>query len=167
MVKSVRLWLALAALVACGWWVGGVFFPSEETKVRRVLARLEQRSNLDPKSGSLSRIARANQLADLFDANCVIVIDGLDAGSVTLTGRADLLERALAASGAGVSVGVQFSQTAVRIQEGGTKAVAEVAALIKAGSRQSASLALFQLQLEQHPEGWIINRLETIKGPRM
>lgn len=167
MVRLLRIAVALVVVGALGWLLAQAFFPSDKSRIQKLLTKLERRANYPPTESALVRIARINQLAGMFDTNCVVIIDGLDQGGVTLTGRDDLLQRALALGGAGGVVSVTFPQTAVTLQGGNTQASAEVAATVRVGSRGPDSLVLLRLGFEKLAGDWLITKVETIKGPRM
>jgi hypothetical protein len=166
-VKSLRILIGLLVVGALGWLAARALFPSDKVRIQKLLSKLERRANYPPTESALVRIARINQLAGMFDTNCVVIIDGLDQGGVTLTGRDDLLQRALALGGAGGVVSVAFPQTAVTLTDGSTQASAEVAASVRVGSKGPDSLVLLRVGLEKFGREWLITKVETIKGLRM
>ena len=166
-MRALRIFIALVVIGALAWLAQSLLFPSDKTRIHKLLTKLERRANYPPTESALVRIARINQLAGMFDTNCVVIIDGLDQGGVTLTGRDDLLQRALALGGAGGVVSVSFPQTAVTLQGGSTRASAEVAAAVRVGTKGPDSLVLLRLGVEKFAGDWLITKVETIKGPRM
>ena len=145
------------------------FFPNEEKVIRKLLASVEIKSRLSGSESALIRIARMQQLAENFDTNTVILLDGTDFGPVTITGRSDLSERLMAAAGSGINVRAEFSQVAVKVNPDKMTGEAEVAAILKFGSNQQrpGTLNLFRFILEKRGKQWTITRLEAIKGPKL
>jgi hypothetical protein len=147
--------LAVAAAVA---WTAYAYWPSEERRVRRRIASLEDVINETPTDG-LGMVTRTAQLAAFFE-NDIVLDPGRGAGPIH--GRERLLALASRAPNAGDDFAIRFLDVSVAVD--GAQAVVHLTATLRwidARGEENVDAREAQLALRKSDD-WRIARVTAV-----
>ena len=163
MVKTI---LRVAALLVIGWllllgyWH---FFPSQETRIRRMLGDLARVVNTSPNSSPIAKLAAANELAGFFAKDVEINVNVPGAGQHTFSGREEIIQAAAAAQSYSRSVKVEFLDIIVRLQTDKQSAVADLTAKITQAGEREFDVQELKFRIKKVDREWRITRVETVR----
>jgi hypothetical protein len=161
----IRLFL-LAAMVALGWWLWTVFFPSPERVVLKRMQSLAQLLTFKADISNISRASRASEFIGYFSVDTEIVVDVPELGAHTFSGRDEVREAGNGGFMSAPGLSVSFLDTTVRI--GPDRQTAEVSCTLKASVGNDKDFGVQELHFKwKKIEGtWQITRAETVKTLR-
>src|SRR5439155_8135889 len=88
--------LLLVALLALGWWLWTVFFPSPERVIRKRLGALAQAASFKANEGDLERFWNVAQLGGFFSTDAQLSLEVTGYGAHTFNGRDEIMQAAAA-----------------------------------------------------------------------
>lgn len=156
--------ILLAALLFAGWWLWNFLFPSAEKIVRKKMTLLATTASFGEKTNPITRAAKANKVVEMFAPDAQIVVNIRGHGSVNITGRDEISERALAAFGGFSALHVEFLDLNVRV--GADRQFAEVncTAKVSLGDNKDYSVQEMQFSFIKSDDGnWRIVKVETVE----
>ncbi|HTB82410.1 MAG TPA: hypothetical protein VK742_02035 [Candidatus Sulfotelmatobacter sp.] len=161
----IRLFL-LAAVVALGWWLWTVFFPSPERVVLKRMQSLAELLTFKSDISNLGRESRASEFTGYFSVDTEIVVDVPELGAHTLSGRDEVREAGNGGFASAPSLSVSFLDATVKI--GPDKQTADVSCTLKASAGNDKDYGVQELRFQwKKIEGtWQITRAETVKTLR-
>jgi hypothetical protein len=162
-MKRVVQVLLLAAVVGLGFWLWTVLFPSPEKVVRSRLNALAKTISFKSATGGLANAYNAEKAAEFFTADVDVEVNLAGFEPVTLHGRDEVLQIALAARGRLTSLKVEFPD--MNISFGPDKNTAKVNLTGKATvpGERDISAQEFNFELKKIDGKWLIYHVETVR----
>jgi hypothetical protein len=162
-MKNIFRLILLAALVALGFWLWIIFFPSPEKAIRMQLTKLARDISFSKDEGSLARITDAESLSGFFSTNVEVTVNIPGYEQHTLVGRAEITQVALASRSRASELSVQFPDVTVTVAPDKQSAAADVTAEMNVDGEKDAIVQEMKFTFEKTAEGWLIKRVETIR----
>jgi len=158
----VRLVL-LAALVALGFWLWTVFFPSPETVIRKRLSKVAELASFGSKEGQIARLANVRQLTGFVSPDIEISVDTPDRSQQVISGREELFQRAMGARMALGSLSVEFVDMSVSLGADRTEATVILTGRARVAGDRDPFVQELKFFLRKMGGDWLIVRIETIR----
>lgn len=155
--------IALAVLIALGYWAWNVLFPGDETVIRKRLNRLASVMTFDSKEGNFARVARVEEAGSLFAPQVEIIIDTPAHSQQTLTGRDELRQKALAVRMALSGLQVRFLDLNVTFSPGKTNAAVNLTGEARVPGDRELFVQELIFHLQKIDGKWLIVRVETVR----
>jgi hypothetical protein len=155
--------LVIAALIGIAFWLWTVLFPSPENVIRSRLNTLARNISFSSKGGLLGQAYDAQKAADFFttDVDVDLNVPGYD--SITLHGRDEVLQVAMASRSRLSSLKVEFPDMNVTIDPGGQTAKVNLTAKAIVPGERDISAQEFNFMLKKVDGKWLIYKVETVK----
>ena len=163
MVKTIARIIVLAVIgwmLLLGYWH---FFPSQETRIRRMFGELARVVSISPNSSPLANLAAANELASFFTKDVEINLDVPGVGRHTFTGREEIIQAAVAARSNSRSVKVEFLDINVKLDAGKESATVDLTAKVTQPAEHDFSVQELKFQLQKVDGEWRIARVDTVR----
>jgi hypothetical protein len=153
---------ALAAAVLLWKWA----FPSDETRIRKLLAGLADTASLPAGEGTIGRARRIDRLTSALTPEISIRFAPPNENVIALSGRDSVQQAAMAAIGAAKSLKVDFIDIKVdSIDSAGGVADAVLTAKIQAGADRDFGIQPLKIALRKDKDfGWRIHRIESFRA---
>jgi hypothetical protein len=155
--------ILLAALVALGFWGWHFWFPSPEQVIRRSLAELARNASFSSNETPLAKLYNAQALGKFFTADVQITFDAPGASGSTVSGRDQLLERAMGARSAISGLKVEFPDIAVTIGPEKESAIVDITAKARVEGERDSYLQELRVTFRKSGRQWLIRKVETVK----
>lgn len=155
--------LAIAALVALGWWLWTVFFPNDEAVIRKRLNRLAELLTFDSSEGTIGRVTRVEEAANLFDPNVSIIIDVPTQSRQVIEGRAELRQQALGVRMSTKGLNVRFLDLVVSVEPKADEAIVLLTGEAQIPGDRDLFLQELKFFLRKVEGKWLIYRVETVR----
>jgi hypothetical protein len=163
MQKPFRI-LVAAALIGCGVWGWRLLFPGAEKVIRTRLTRLAEAASFDLRQGILVKAYQVQKLAGFFTTNVVIELDMQGYVRQRLSGRDELQQVALAATGRATrGWKVEFPDISVTLGPDGLTAVANLTSKVTFEGERDFSEQEFNFLLRKVAGQWLVYRVETVR----
>jgi hypothetical protein len=151
--------LAAVGYAACLW-----LFPSDQTRIRRLLMRVQQTASFSPGQAQAARLAAVGNLVDRCTPDVEVRLEGSDFPDQSLTGRAEVREAALAARAGLESLQIQLRDPLMRIATDRLTATVQVIAFARTDRRESPMIQELRLTLVKVDRAWKIARVEPLRS---
>lgn len=155
--------VVLLALLALGFWLWTVFFPSPEKVIRKQLLSLAQDASFSPDENTIIKIAHAQGIADFFTTNVVITITVPGHEEALDLGHDDITQAALAAQQHVTSLDVKFPDIVVTVAPDKNSATAEVTLDATISGEHDAILEELKFGFAKDGGHWLIDKVETVQ----
>lgn len=155
--------ILLTALAALGFWLWTVFFPSPEKVIRRQLAELARTATFGAQDSAIARGLKAQRLANFFSADAQLIFDAPGVGQRTLAGREEIKETAAAGFHSTPSLGVEFLDVSIRLDDRRRAAEVSCTAKIRSGDTKDFGVQEMRFHFGKIEGKWLIVRVETVK----
>ncbi len=162
MKTIVRLVLA-AALVALGFWLWTVLFPSPEHVIRKRMAAIAKAASFGPNEGGFTRLANIQFLTGCFTPDVAVHIESLGRGQFDLNGRDEVSSAVLAARTHFESLNVAFLDVNVALGPDKQSATVDLTAKATVPSQKDFEVQEMKFTLKKTNNVWQIVRVETVK----
>jgi hypothetical protein len=159
-ILRLLLLLVVGCLLLLGYWR---FFPSQETRIRRMLGDLARVVSTSPNSSPLANLAAANQLAGFFTKDVEINVDVPTLGRHTFSGREEIIQAAAAARSNSRGVKIEFLDILVRLQADKQSAVADLTAKVTRAGERDFDVQELKFRARKVDGGWRIARVDTVR----
>ena len=154
--------ILVAALLALGLWVWGVFFPSPEKIIRNRIGELGKAVSFSANEGELAKVYNASALGGFFTPDVRVTVEVYHSYH-TINGRDDLLRAAMGARSTLSSLSVEFPDIKVTVDPDRTSAVVLLTAKGKVPGERDFYLQELRMRLTKVKRAWLINQVETVK----
>lgn len=158
----IRLCL-LAIIVAIGFWLWTVFFPSAESVIKKQIAAVATLLTFSSKEGQLAKIANVEDLAGYFAHDVEIIVDTPVQARHSISGREDLRQILLGARMALTGLDVEFKDMTVTLTPGDTEATVSLTAIAQVAGDRDQLVQEAKFTLHKIEGRWIIMRIETVR----
>lgn len=156
----------LAALLALGWWLWTIFFPSPEAAIRKKMKALAENVSFEASASTFSRAAKAMSFQGFFNTNIVIIVDVPELGSHTVNDRFELVERSNVAFAALPGIQVAFLDPAIQVQPDKQNADVSCTVRVFVGKDKDSGIQEIRMHFQKIEGDWLITRVETVKTLR-
>jgi hypothetical protein len=158
-ILRVVAFVVIGWLLLLGYWH---FFPSQETRIRRMFGELARVVSVSPNSSPLANLATANELAGLFTRDVEINLDVPGVGRHTFNGREEIIQAAVAARSNSRGVKVEFLDLNVKLDAGKESATVDLTAKVTQTGEHDFGVQELKFQLKRVDGEWRITRVDTV-----
>jgi len=162
-MKIVFRLLLLVGLVALGFWLWTMFFPSPEKIIRQRLGEMAKRASFTVNENALARLGAAQSLAGYFSTNAEVHIDTREAGQHDLIGREQIMQTVVAAQSVLGSMKVKFLDVAVTIAQDQQSATADLTVDANVSNQPDAIVQEMKITFQKISGQWLMTRVETVR----
>jgi hypothetical protein len=161
-MKIVMRVILLAALLALGFWLWTIFFPSPEKIIRKQLLNLADHVSFTRDQSDLVKLAHAQSVVSFFTTGVVINVTGPDHGQMITMSYDEITPAALALRQHATDATVKFPDIDVTVAPDKTSATAEVTVDATISGEADAIIQEVKFTFEKDDGHWLINRAETV-----
>ena len=158
--------LLLGLLAGLGVWGWRLLHPSPEHVIRKQLAELARTACVPANESNLAKLANAQKLASFFTPDVEITFDLPGRFSQTISGRAELQEKALGARAALSGLTVEFLDVNVTVAPDGQSATADLTAKANLPGDSVPQVEEVKVSLKKVEGDWLIQHAENVKTLR-
>ncbi|HWD91047.1 MAG TPA: hypothetical protein VG938_01730 [Verrucomicrobiae bacterium] len=162
MKRAIPIILA-AAVIGAAFWLWTVLFPSPEKVIQSRLNALAKDISFSSSGGALGRAYDAQRAANFFTTNVDVELNVSGYDSISLHGRDEVLQVALAARSRLTSLKVEFPDMNITIDPGGETAKVNLTAKAVVPGERDISAQEFDFMLKKVDGKWLIYKVETVK----
>jgi len=154
---AVRLVL-LAALVALGFWLWAVLFPSPEKIILKKMAGLAAAATFKANDSPILRASQAADVVSYFSNDAEIVVE-----SRSLSGREEIREQAYGGFATLPGLKTSFLDVTAHVNPDQQNAEVNCTARIFVGDSKDYGVQEMRFKFKKIEGKWLIARVETIK----
>ena len=154
--------LLVAALVALGFWLWTILFPSPEKRIRKRIAEVARLASIAPGEGLVTQGLRIQSLVNCFDPQAELTFD-LPGRTIHITGRDEMTELAGAARGTYRSLNVELLDPNLALSPDKQSAVVDLTARVKLPDERDFIVQEMKFTLKKINGEWLIIRVETVR----
>ncbi|PYI84825.1 MAG: hypothetical protein DME26_12595 [Verrucomicrobia bacterium] len=162
-MKKLSRVLIVAAAVVLGFFAYQKLFPSEETKIHRLLNHVAETVSFEPKEGNLSKLAAANKLGSYFSPEVEIAVQVPGGRLEEVQGKDEVVRLAMAARVTLTSAKVEFLDVTVAVDPSKLSAIADLTAKATIPNEKDFFVQELKIGLNKTNEEWRISRVETVR----
>lgn len=166
-MKSATRIAALVILVGLGWLGWKHFFPSEETRIRRLLDDLAQTVSIPPGRSTVAAGLAVDKLLNYVTPDIEAVFDVRGEGQFTLSGREEVRDAAMAAHRNLSNLKVEFLGINISVAAGKQEATVELTVKATESGTKEFFVQEMQLHLRKQDNRWRVYRAQTVKPLRL
>ena len=163
-MKIVLRLIVLVALVALGFWLWTVLFPSPEKAIRKQLAKLAQTASFSQDENNLLKMADAQNVATFFTDNVEVNITVPGHAQETLTGSGEVRTAALASRQEATALVVTFPDVNVAVAPDRNSATADVTVDATVSGERDAIIQELKITFQKVDGHWLISKMDTVQG---
>lgn len=153
----------VAALLALGWWLWTVFFPSPETVIRKRLDKVATLVSFGSKEGNFARAANVLQLTGYFSTNIEITVDTPAQSRQTLSGRDEITQAALGVRNLLSGLAVEFVDQNITLSPDQSEATVSLTGKARVTGDRDLLVQELKFFLRKINGDWLIVRIETVR----
>jgi hypothetical protein len=150
-------------VLAIGWWLYTVLFPSPEIVIRKRLAKIAELASFDGKEGNIARIANVSQLVDYFALAVEVQVDAPMQAQHTFNGKDEIRQALLAVRSNLRGLDVQFIDPQIRVGESRSEAEVLLTAIAQIPGDRDQFPQELTIRFEKKERHWLITRIETVR----
>lgn len=155
--------LLVAALVALGFWLWTILFPSPEKLIRKRVAEVARLASIGPGEGLVTQGLRIQSLVNCFDPQAELTFDLPGRSQYTITGRDEMIEHAGAARRKFRSLQVELLDPNLALSPDKQSAVVDLTAKVKLPDERDFIVEEMKVTLKKINGEWLIIRVETVR----
>lgn len=159
-VLQIALVVAVAGLA---FWLWTVLSPSPERVIRSRLNGLAKTISFSGGGGELAKAYNAQKAADFFTTNVEVELNPGGFEPITLRGRDEILQGAMAARSRLTSLKVEFLDMNVSVGADGQTAKVNLTGKADVPGERDISAQEFNFMLKKVDGKWLISRMETVR----
>ena len=156
----------LATLGASVFWCWHYVFPTPEVRIRKQLAQLARAASIAPNEAPLSKLAKAQRVAELFSVDAQVTVDLPGRAAQTCSGRDEVQQAALGARAVLNTLQVNFVDIDVKFGTNRNSAVTHLTATANMPGEKIPEVQELEIGFTNVDQGWLINRVQTVKTLR-
>ena len=162
MKRAVQICLALA-VIGLAYWLWTVLSPSPEKVVRSRLNALAKAISFKSGSGTIAKGLRAQNAGDFFTTDVDVEINLAGIEPISLHGRDEVIQIAMAAQARLTSLKVEFPDMNVTFGADGQTAKVNLTGKATTPGERDISAQEFNFHLKKVDGKWLIYRVETVR----
>ena len=155
--------LLVAALVALGFWLWTILFPSPEKRIRKRIAEVARLASIAPGEGLITQGLRIQSLINCFDPQAELTFDMPGRSQYHIAGRAEMTEHARADRGNYRSLKVELLDPNLALSPDKQSAVVDLTAKVKLPDERDFIVQEMKFSLKKINGEWLIIRVETVR----
>ena len=163
MKRAVVVVLAAALIIGLGFWLWSTLFPTPQKVIRSRLNSLAKAISFDSGTGMLSKTYSAQKAADFFTTNVEMELNLTGYESVTLHGRDEVLQIAIASRSRLTALKVEFPDMNITVAPDGQTAKVNLTAKATMPDERDISAQEFDFRLKKINGTWLIDEVQTVK----
>lgn len=156
----------MVALGAGVFWCWHYFFPGPEVLIRKQLAQLALAASIRPNEAPLTKLAKAQRLAELFARDAQVNVEVPGRADQTFSGREEIQQAALGARALLNTLHVTFVDVNVTLATNKHSAVTHLTATADLPGERLPEVEELEIGLTNLDNAWLINRVQTVKTLR-
>lgn len=154
----------LLALAAAGYLAWVWLFPSDETRIKRVLAGAAEAASFESSDGLISHGLSVDRLVGYFARDVEVYLDVPELGSRRIEGRDKIRELVLMTRREGSQgLKVELLDPVVRVDDNGQSAMAEATAMVKELGDRDYHVQEVRFHFKKIEDDWLISRAEPVR----
>ena len=153
-------------VLAIGWWLYGVFFPSPEAVIRKRLTKIAELASFDGKEGNIARIANVTQLVDCFALAVEVRVDAPAQAQHTFNGKDEIRQALLGVRSALRGLEVTFLDPQISVRADGLAADVLLTAYARLPDDRDQFPQELKIRFEKQERSWLITQIETVRTLR-
>ncbi len=158
----VRLGL-LVAVVALGFWLWTIFFPSVEKVIQKRMIALADTATFDAQANTINRATKALSFIGYFSSDAEIFVDLPGLGSHTFSGRDEIRETANGGFATIPGLKTTFLDQNIRVSADQQTADISCTVRVIIGGDKDSGFEEMHFQWRKKDGAWLITRAETVK----
>jgi len=162
MKRAIQLGVVVA-LIGVGFWLWTVLVPTPERAVRSRLSKLAATLSFKSGAGLIAKALQAEKTADFFTTDVVVDMSVIGFEPITVNGRDEVVQLAMAARTRLTSLKVEFPDMNVTISPDGQSAKVNLTGKATVPGERDISAQEFNFQLKKVDGKWLIYHIETVK----
>jgi hypothetical protein len=162
-MKRVVPIIIAAAVIGVAFWLWSVLFPSPEKVIQSRLSALAKAISFTSREGALGQAYDAQKAANFFTTDVEVELNVAGYDSISMHGRDEVLQVALAARSRLTSLKVEFPDMNITIDLGGQTAKVNLTAKAIVPGERDISAQEFNFMLKKVDGKWMIYKVETVK----
>ncbi len=151
-----------AVIVGLGIWLWTVMFPSPEKAIRMRLNALAKTLSFNSKGGVLGKAYDAQKAAEFFTTDVDVEVNLSGYEPISLHGRDEVLQIAMAARGRLTSLKIEFPDMNISIAPDGQTAKVNLTGKGTIPGERDISAQEFNFMMKKVDGKWLIYRIETV-----
>jgi len=155
--------LLVAALVALGFWLWTILFPSPEKLIRKRIAEVARLASIAPGDGLVTQGLRVQSLVNCFDRQAELTFDVPGRSQYTIAGRDEITEHAGAARRSLRSLKIELLDPNLTLAPDRQSAVVDLTARVKLPDERDFIVQEMKFTLKKISGEWLIIRVETVR----
>jgi hypothetical protein len=162
---TVRL-IQLAVILALGFWLWTIFFPSPEKVIRQQLVKLADHVSFSKNDGGLTKLAglaEASDIADFFSTNIMVNIDLPGHEQHSFASRDEITQAALVARQQVATLSVKFPDINITVAPDKQSAVADVTVEVTASGETDPFAQDLKISFTKTDRQWLISQVDTVR----
>lgn len=158
----IRLCL-VAVLLALGYWLWTVCFPSPEKVIRKRLAKVARLASFNSNEGMIAKAANANELAGCFSLDAEIAVDVPGEAEGSISGRGEITRMAMAARSSAKGLAVKLLDPNIKLAADKTEATVDLTGEARAPGNSDIFVQELKFFFRKIEGDWLIVRVETVR----
>ncbi len=154
---------ALGVAVIVAFLAYRCLFPTEDQRIRRMLAGVADAVSVPPDPKPLGNLVAVQKLIGFFAADAEIVVDAPEVGKHSLAGRDEIMQAVLAVRSNVKGLKVEFLDIDVAVDSQKQTAVAGLTAKATVKAERDFGVPELRMQMVKTDGHWLITRVETVK----
>lgn len=152
-----------AALIALGYWLWTVFFPSPETVIRKRLNKVAELASFKSGENTIIGGAKILELVSYFAPNIEIIVDTPVQSRQTLTGNDELQTAALGVRQSFRGLQVELLDQNIQVSADKTEATVNLTGKARLPGDRDMFVQELKFFLRKIEGKWLIIRVETVR----
>jgi len=160
-------WVTRAALaivcVGLGFLAWRIFFPNHEQLIRKRLTELAAACSFPPNELPLTSLKNCQKAVSFCAPDVEIIVNVPNYPMEKISGREDLLQKALASRAFTGGLKVEFFDVVVKVEPDKKSAVATLTGKARLASEKDFFLQELKFTFKRIDRDWLVSRVETVR----
>jgi hypothetical protein len=161
--------LRIVFLVALGaglFWCWHYLFPGPEVLIRKQLAQLAAAASIVPNEAPLTKLAKAQRVAELFARDAQVNVEVPGRSDQTFSGREEIQQAALGTRALLNTLQVTFVDVNVTIATNKNSAITHLTATADLPGEKLPEVQELEIGFTNLHDAWLISKVQTVKTLR-
>lgn len=163
MKKALQICLLLLVAAAIVVFLYQRYFPNEEKRILKMLARLAETASVSENAGTIATLAATDRLRNFFTSDVEVTVEIPGEGSYTASGRQEILSAAMTARNAYHDLKIQFVDIFPALSSDKQTATASLTARVNLRGDKDFVVQELKIQLRKEDDEWRISKVETVR----
>ena len=163
MTRWLLRFIALAVLIAAGYWLWNIFFPNPEHVIRKRFDAIARTASFSTRESGIAKFDNATRLAAFCAPDVQITVDVPGASRHSISGRDELLQTLMFVRSNVNGLSVEFLDVNVKLDSSRTSAVVNLTAKGRVSGERDLLVQELKFVLDKIKGDWLISKVETVK----